>query len=330
MKNVFVLIGLWLAACSQNGDHATDPVAQGGAFALKVTIPAALLQSVAKVEYLVEAADMDALRGELNIVGNSARGTVGNIPPGTERVFTLNAYTAAGELSHTGSATADIAAGNTTQVRISLLAVTGGADVIGDFGDAPLFAKANQLVGTWQLELPSDEDFEFIYTFESNGDFKNRIGGSFLQALRELDQFRELDLGQLDQFDGGFVELSGTWRPGEGTLALEYEQVELELFGTLPLLGQISLDVLKEDLGAGAESAAGFDCAVEGDELRLRGDSLTLGVPLAADAVDQIEDDPAFAELSPIARAALAQVGAVLGQAIRNNDLDQVVLVRVR
>ena len=41
-------------------------------------------------------------------------------------------------------------------------------------------------------------------------------------------------------------------------------------------------------------------------------------------------DDPAFAELSGIARAALAQLGSVIGQAIRNNSLDRVVLVRVR
>jgi hypothetical protein len=132
----------------------------------------------------------------------------------------------------------------------------------------------------------------------------------------------------LDQFDGGFVEFSGTWRPGDGTLNLEYDQVSLELFGSLPLLGQISLDVLKEDLGAGAESSATFDCAV--DELQLRGDLLTLGVPLAEDTVSQIEDEPAFAELSTVARAALTQVGAVLGQAIRNNNLEQVVLVHVQ
>jgi hypothetical protein len=151
-----------------------------------------------------------------------------------------------------------------------------------------------------------------------------------LQALRELDEFRELDLGQLDQFDGGFVEFSGTWRPGDGTLNLEYDQVSLELFGSLPLLCQISLDVLKEDLGAGAESSAPFDCAVDGDELQLRGDLLTLGVPLAEDTVSQIEDEPAFAELSTVARAALTQVGAVLGQAIRNNNRELVVLVRVQ
>lgn len=53
-------------------------------------------------------------------------------------------------------------------------------------------------------------------------------------------------------------------------------------------------------------------------------------MPLAQEAAGQIEDDPAFAELSGIARAALAQLGSVIGQAIRNNSLDRVVLVRVR
>ena len=248
------------------------------------------------------------------------------------RLFTLNAYDTSGTLTHTGSAASDISAGRTAQVRISLRAVSGNADVIGDFGDAPLFEKANQLVGTWSLELPGidDERFEFTYTFEADGNFSNRIGGAFLSALQELDEFRDLDLGQLDQFDGGTVVLTGTWRPGDGTLGLDYEEMQLELFASLPLLGNITIGILQEDLGTGAETSTTFDCAVDGDELRLRGSSLTLGVPLAQEAAGQIEDDPAFAELSGIARAALAQLGSVIGQAIRNNSLDRVVLVRVR
>ncbi|MGY8827543.1 MAG: hypothetical protein ACKVJG_27140 [Candidatus Latescibacterota bacterium] len=127
MKSIFALICLWLVACAQNGGRVADPAEESGTIAVKITIPAALLQSVARVEYQVEAADMDALRGELDIVGNSARGTVNNIPPGSNRIFALNAYDSSGELSHTGSTSADIAAGRTTPVRISLLAVAGAA-----------------------------------------------------------------------------------------------------------------------------------------------------------------------------------------------------------
>lgn len=329
MKTLLVLLCFNLYSCSFDDNRAVAPETEDSAIAVKIAIPAALLQSVARVEYLVEGEDMDVLRGALEIAGNSARGTVRNIPPGKERIFTLNVYDTSDQLSHTGSTKVDIVAGRTAQVRISLRALAGAAEVIGDFGQAPLFAKAGQLVGTWQLELPGDESFEFTYTFAADGSFKNRIGGAFLQALRELDEFRELDLGRLDQFDGGFVEFSGIWRPSDGTLDLEYEQVKLELFASLPLLGNISLDVLREDLGAGAESAVSFDCAVDGNELLLRGDSLTLGVPLATETGDQIGDNPLFADLSSIARAALAQMSSALGQVISNNKLDQVVLVRV-
>lgn len=198
-----------------------------------------------------------------SIAGNSARGTVHSIPPGAHRLFTLNAYDTSGTLTHTGSAASDISAGRTAQVRISLRAVSGNADVIRDFGDAPLFEKANQLVGTWSLELPGidDERFEFTYTFEADGNFPNRIGGAFLSALQELDEFRDLDLGQLDQFDGGTVVLTGTWRPGDGTLGLDYEEMQLELFASLPLLGNITIGILQEDLGTGAETSTTFDCA---------------------------------------------------------------------
>lgn len=329
MKTLLVLLCLSLFSCSLDKNRAIAPELADSAIAVKIAIPTALLQNVAHVEYLVEGEGMDLLRGTLEIAGNSARGTVQNIPPGKVRTFTLNVYDTANQISHTGSTQVEIVAGRTAQVRISLRALTGAAEVIGDFGEAPLFAKAGQLVGTWQLELPGDEGIEFTYTFAADGSFKNRIGGTFLQALRELDEFRELDLGQLDQFDGGFVELSGTWRPGDGTLDLEYEQIKLELFASLPLLGNISLDVLREDLGAGAESAASFDCAVNGNELLLRGNSLTLGVPLAAETGDQITDNPVFADLSSIARAALSQMSSALTQIIRNNELDQVILVRV-
>ncbi len=320
---------LTVFSCGSQGDRLSGPQDRSGegSVSMSLPIPKALQQTVARVEYTVSAADMTTMSGTLPIVGNAASGTITGIPPGTDRLFTLNAYDTTGELSHTGSASATIEAGVTTNVRIQLLPVSGSADVDGDFGDAPLFPKALELVGTWQLEVGATDDFEFTYTFNSDGRFSNRISGAFLSALRQLDELQGVDFGQLDQFDGGTLVLSGVWTPGDGTLDLDFDQLDIELFGSLPLIGRIDVGILEEDLGEGSEFELAFTCSIIDDQLRLRGPSLTLGVPLAAeDAAGTAVDE--LTELSGIGKAGLLQIGSVVGAAISDRNLDEVVLVR--
>ena len=78
--------------------------------------------------------------------------------------------------------------------------------------------KERQLVGTWELEatrhLGGEDAYEFSYTFWDNGDVRNRVGGPFLAALRELEVIPKEDLGQLaeiDELDGGNLNWLGTW-----------------------------------------------------------------------------------------------------------------------
>ena len=320
---------LLLLSCGRDSDVPIAPdLHSDTSVALKLTIPARLQQSIARVEYVVAAADMDTLRGELAIAGNVAHGTITGIEPGSARLFVLNAYDAAGELSHSGSATATIKAGGTAEVRIQLLPLTGGADVVGDFGEAPLFPKARELIGTWRLNLGTADDLEFSYSFETDGQFTNRIGGAFLSALRDLDELESLDLGQLDQFDGGTLILSGTWTPGADSLHLEFAELQIELWGELPLIGRVDVGILREDLGDGAEFDLDFACAVSADELRLRGPALTLGVPLGAEQAGEAAADE-FAEVSGMGRAGLAQIASAIGAAIGSRNLSEVVLVRV-
>ena len=321
-----------LTACGSSGDQLAGPDTDrgDGAVAMKLTIPQELRQSVARVEYEVSAPDMDTtLRGALEIIGNVASGTVGGIEPGADRLFVLNAYDTTGELSHTGSATASIEAGRTADVRIQLLPVSGAADVTGDFGDTPLFPEALELIGTWRLDVGATDDVEFTYTFVADGRFTNRIGGAFLSALRELDELQSIELVQLDQLDGATLVFSGIWTPGEdGALGLDFDRVEIELFGSVPLLGRIDVVLPGDDLGDGAEFELALTYSVDDDELRLSGPALTLGVPLAAeDAAGTAVDE--FTELSGTSEAALRQIASVVGGAISDRDLDEVVLIRV-
>ena len=319
-----------LLACGPQGDKLSGPEDNPGegSVAMKLAIPQELQQTVARVEYSVSASGMETLTGTLPIVGNAASGTITGIDPGPDRIFTLNAYDATGALTHNGSASANIEAVVTTDVHIQLLPVSGSADVDGDFGDTPLFPKALELIGTWQLEVGPTDDFEFTYTFDANGRFSNRISGAFLSALRQLDELQGIDFGQLDQFDGGTLVMSGIWIPGDGTLDLDFDRLDIELFGSLPLIGRIDVGILEEDLGEGSEFELAFTCSITGDELRLRGPSLTLGVPLAAeDAAGTAIDE--LTELSGIGEAGLLQIASVVGGAISDRNLDEVVLVRV-
>ena len=67
--------------------------------------------------------------------------------------------------------------------------------MIGNFGDAPFFSKARELVGTWRLNF--GDAAEFSYSFRSDGRFEIASVGLFLSVLRQLDELGDLDLGDV-------------------------------------------------------------------------------------------------------------------------------------
>ena len=326
---LYVAVAGWGCAIDSDGVGPRPGTVEGGSVSVKIAIPTALTQTVARVEYTIVTSEADTLRGRLEIVGNMARGTVTGIPPGEDLLFLLIALDGAGETTHAGSTRADVQAGTTAEVRILLQPVTGGAVIIGDFGGEPLFPKALTLVGRWDLELVADQEFEFSYFFDSDGDFTNRISGAFLSALKDLDQLEDLDLGQLDNFDGGTMILSGTWSPGADSLHLDFDAVAIELFGNLPFIGKVDVEILEEELGDGAAFDLSFGCALDDHQLRLRGPALTLGVPLAVEEAAGAADAE-YPGLSGIGVAGLEQLGAVVGALLRERNVDEVVLVRSR
>ena len=49
--------------------------------------------------------------------------------------------------------------------------------MVENFGDAPVFSKEREHVGTWRLNF--GDAAEFSYNFCSYGRFENRVGGGF-------------------------------------------------------------------------------------------------------------------------------------------------------
>ena len=122
-----------------------------------IEIPSELQGFIVQVEAIVTAADMDTLRENLAIYGDTlATGTVDNIPVGKDRLFTLNAYKSGGIKSHTGSTIAD-ALTDSINISITLLPIVSTATIIGVFGQE------------YALEFDGTDDYAVVesYTFPS-------------------------------------------------------------------------------------------------------------------------------------------------------------------
>ncbi len=179
--------------------------------------------------------------------------------------------------------------------------------------ETPLSSKTQGLLGDWRLALADvdAEEFAFSYSFARGGSFSNRVGGVFLKRIEELIEIGgiDLDLGRLDALDG-------TWSEDGDRLDLDFETLEIEVFGTLPLVGRLSLPVHEEQLAG--DNRLGYSCRVEGERLTLNGESLTLGVG---------SDEPAG--LDPLASEVLRMVSDFALMQLSARDEDEFVLVKV-
>jgi len=273
---------------------------------------------------------MDSLRGDLAIDSDGvARGTVTNIQPGSNRLFTLNAYDSNDLLTYTGSSTAAIDAGQTTQVHISLRSLSGAADITGEFvepsiSDSPI---GHLLLGSWLLDFPtiSTDTFSFTYTFGEDGRFANRIGGEFLAPLQEIEELADIDLGGVKQFDGGLLVLQGSWTTIGDSLHLQFDRIAVELIGSLPLIGKLSIEVLSEKLEDRVEFELGYTYSVNADQLQLEGNALTLGIDLNT----PIDDVPIPSQLSAVGRQALTLLRNFLEGKIEEENLNRFKLTRI-
>ena len=331
---ILTAFALLVLSCSSDRDRPTGPESspETGAVALKLAIPQAL--DVVRVEYIVSAANMDSLRGDLAIGSDGvARGTVTNIRPGQNRLFTLNAYDSNNLLTYTGSSNADVETGQTTQVHISLRSLSGAADITGEFPDPstpPAGSNSpvdHPLLGSWLLDLPaiSTDTFSFTYAFAEDGRFSNRIGGEFLAPLQDIEELADIDLGGVEKFDGGLLVLRGNWTTSGDSLHLEFDRIAVELIGSLPLIGKLSDEVLSQELEDRVEFELGYTYSVGADQLPLEGDSLTLGIDLNA----PIDDLPIPDQLSTVGRQALKLLRSFLEGKIEEEELTRFKMTRV-
>lgn len=195
--------------------------------------------------------------------------------------------------------------------------------------DNPLSAKEEQLVGLWRLDIPAAidaEDFEFTYEFKRDKSAVNRIGGAFLKKLQEQPELAEVDFGELENVDGGAIELRGRWNLAGDRLDVLFETIDVVLFGRVPVLGRLSAPVYFAELPAEQDYEVAYTCEIDGGHLTLKGQSLTVGVPLDEAAADELPP----ADLSPAGARALAMVADFIRQTVRQENLNQATFSKAR
>ena len=108
-----------LASCS--GTALTQPKARdSGEASFSIRMSKVVAAAMSRAEVVITGSDMAEMRQELTIDGDTATGTVRDILAGNDRLFTLNGYDSSGSLIYTGSATADVVAGQLVTVRITM------------------------------------------------------------------------------------------------------------------------------------------------------------------------------------------------------------------
>ncbi|MEW6755372.1 MAG: hypothetical protein AB1505_30980 [Candidatus Latescibacterota bacterium] len=110
--------GLW--SCSAERSPAAEGADPGGAITVAIRLSKAAAASIARAEVVVTGSGMTEMREALTVRGDTLAGTVRGIPAGTGRRFTINGYDASGTLTYTGTATAEIVAGQQATVRITV------------------------------------------------------------------------------------------------------------------------------------------------------------------------------------------------------------------
>jgi len=191
----------------------------------------------------------------------------------------------------------------------------------------PTSSIEDPLLGTWRLDLAGvdTEEFAFTYAFRGNNSFANRIGGTFLQRLKDLNEIDgiDIDTGSLEAIDDGFVEYNGTWSVRGDNLELHFETMKIEVGGEVPITKKrLAVTVHEEDdLSSAGENQLVYSYRFANGKLLLNGESLTLGISLA-------ETAPA-AGMDPLAVETLGLIGEFIRDQIGARDEDEFAMTRI-
>ena len=113
-----------LVACNNEVPVGLQEEASGE-ISIQISLAKVVQSQISRAEVVVSGSGMSDITAELSANGASWSGTVVGIPAGADRLFTLNTYDAGGSLNYTGSALADIVAGEKARVEVTLRSVSG-------------------------------------------------------------------------------------------------------------------------------------------------------------------------------------------------------------
>ena len=120
-SSLLLAVLLALLACGDRRTAPTEAEEAGAVVLLTAKVDAEVAARLARVEVVVTAADMPAMRRILAVGGDRIVGTVSGIPAGAARLFAVAGYDAAGALVASGSAKLDLAPGQSVPLGLTLV-----------------------------------------------------------------------------------------------------------------------------------------------------------------------------------------------------------------
>ncbi len=120
-SSLLLAVLLGLLACGDRRAAPTEAEEAGAVVLLAAKVDAEVAARLARVEVVVTAADMPAMRRILAVDGDRIVGTVSGIPAGAARLFAVAGYDAAGALVASGSAKLDLAPGQSVPLGLTLV-----------------------------------------------------------------------------------------------------------------------------------------------------------------------------------------------------------------
>jgi formylglycine-generating enzyme required for sulfatase activity len=179
----------------------------GGSFKVSVRIPKIVATDAVRVEYVITGSGMDEMISDLTIAAGVATGTAYNVPAGTDRQVTLNAYDGVDEKTYSGSETTDVLAGETVSLSIVMSAVVSPSGAIAITGT---FESTGELT----VDLPGGATMEFVWiepgTFTMGSPDTESGRGSDEGPQHEVTITQGFWLGKHEVTQGQWASVMGT------------------------------------------------------------------------------------------------------------------------
>ncbi len=232
MKRISIIIAgmlLTLIACQQNSSGPDVLPEEGSELVLSFPISQQIQHLVATAEAVVSAADMDTIVAELTVTDDAVEGSIEDIPAGDNRHFEVFVYNDASELTYFGEANANVPAGQTIVLNITLYPQVPNVGTV--IINGTFFNSDSSLVAHWSFsgnanDISGNENHGVNYgaalTADRFGNPESAYQFDLSSATRiEVADHESLDFGTGDFAISGWIKTDMTLTDHNGAAIMD-------------------------------------------------------------------------------------------------------------